>query len=133
MREFYDKESGEWKKVFTIKEICHNTVFVGNEPLVNTIDKEFADKYLFENIDIFHKYFDNLGKLPPIGIDTKIICPFCEKGTLILVQKKKKICEIHICHTGDSYAFYCSNLRDGDNEKYCKKGIFFYNTTWMYC
>lgn len=65
-------------------------------------------------------------KLP---FKTNIQCPFCEEGILILIEIKKNICEVHMCHTGDSYTFHCSNRY----EKVKCKAFFSYTNRWLYC
>ena len=89
-------------------------------------------------IDIHNKFFGkhlskftfpapfNYGSFSKYNpIDTDIACPYCEIGVLQLTDKKKDICEIHVCHNGNSYQFHCS--------EHCNEFLFSYRNTWLYC
>ena len=100
-------------RVFTKEEMGR---VVPEIPLIFLSD-DFMDK-----LDR-RKFYARRYNLP---LETDVQCPYCKEGVLVLNELKKDICEVHVCHTGDSYTFNCSN------RKKCA-GHFAYSITWMYC
>lgn len=80
------------------------------------LSKDFIDKHL--PLNIIH--------WETLPYETDIQCPFCRQSVLILTKREREICDVHICHTGDSYEFKCKN-----NSK-CNS-LFTYTNTWLYC
>ncbi len=97
-------------RIFTKEEMG----YVAYEGVIMLSDK-FVDDHL-HLLNYLWRRYDT-----PVELDVQ--CPFCKEGVLVIKEMKKNICEIHVCHTGDSFTVRCSN------DKTCG-GYFAYHHTF---
>ena len=85
-------------------------------PIIMLSDK-FVDEHLHLCGFLFRRY--------DVPVELDVQCPFCKDGIMVITEMKKDICEVHVCHTGNSYSLQCSDK--------CNKVKFIYFERWLYC
>ena len=87
------------------------------------LSQEFVNKYLSEYLFLIPYNYNPKPLTFSKPIVTTVRCCKCNTGFLRLIDKRKDICEVHVCHNGDSYTFQCSEC----------KTLYYYRNQWLFC